>query len=298
MFNREGFRKALDAFDRAIAIDPRYGAAYAGIANCHLWIATDYARPIEEGEKGRAAALAALQRDPELADAHAALGMVKWRFDFDWPGAEREFKRAVDLDPGSPANHHKYGWYLALLGRVDESKKEMAEARRLDPMSLPIIVDEGLPFYVARDYDGAYRLSKQSVDMNPRFSMGYYDLGLTYAARRDFANAIGSFQKAIPLDDDPENLAGLGYAYALAGRRDDALKVLTQLDSLSKQRYVSPGSVALIYSALGARDEAFAWFDKAVADRSWTLLFAKVDPRFDPLRTDPRFGALLKRIGL
>ena len=297
-FNRAGFEKGLAAFRRAAELDPDYGDAYAGIADCYLWLGTDYLPASVLSARAKEAALAALRRDPELAEAHAALAMIKWRFDFDWRGAEAEFRRAVDLDPGQATIHHKYGWLLSLLGRTAESKREMDIAHRLDPVSLAILCDVGLPLYAERNYAEAIRTGEKVIELNPRFSMAYYDLGLGHQAAGDVNGAIAAFQKAVPLDDDPDNVAMLARAYAVAGNRAEALRLLQQLGEIGKRRYVSPASIGLIHAALGETDEAFHWLDKAYDDRSWNLMLAKIDPRFDSLRSDPRFARLLARMGL
>lgn len=295
----EGFKKGIEYFQQAISEDPDYALAYAGLADCYnLLNSYGVLQPSESAPLIKTLAKQALKIDNTLAEAHAALGHVKMMHDWDWPGAEREFKHAVGLNPNYATAHHWYALYLRALGHFDESLEEIKQAQRLDPLSLIINTVIGSHFYYARQYDRAIEQCRETLELNPGFHVAYGVIGGAYAQKGMYNEAIAELQKAISLSSDAEGLAMLGYIYAVAGHRSEARKVLNRLKSLSHRRYVEPASIAIIYTGLMEREPAFAWLERAYEHRNELLVMLKVDPRLDALRPEPGFTQLLRRIGL
>jgi tetratricopeptide (TPR) repeat protein len=249
-------------------------------------------------QKARAAALKALELDELLAPAHTALAVVKLVYDWDWSGAEREFKRALELNPSDSDAHDLYGFYLAFIGRFDEAVREMRRAQEVDPVSLAKITEMGQVLFLARRYDEALEQSLKALKMDPNFGFAHWVQGLAYLWKGRPEPAILAFQKAIPLSgDSPDEPAALGHAYALAGKHGEARKILDELKQQAGRKYLAPSVIAALCAALGERDQAFAWLDRAYDERDSILVALKVDPLFDPLRSDPRFTDLLRRVG-
>jgi tetratricopeptide (TPR) repeat protein len=247
--------------------------------------------------KAKAAAIKAVEIDDSLAEAHTSLAVANYQYDWDWSGAEKEFKRALGLNPNYPTAHYQYGCYLGYLGRAAEALSELKRAQQLDPLSLVINLSMTLPLNSMRQYDRSIEHSRKVIEMDPTFYFAHYTVGWALAQKGDFDQAIGELQKARALDDQPWLAGALGYAYAASGRRGDARKVLDELKQQAKQRYVSTYWIAMLYVGLGEKDEAFAWLEKAYQERSYWLLFFKTDPTVDSLGSDPRFQDLLQRIG-
>jgi TolB-like protein/thioredoxin-like negative regulator of GroEL len=289
--------KGLDYFRRAIEMDPTYALAYVGLADYYYRVSTTYLPPRKALPKARAAAVKALEIDDQLAEAHTSLAYTMMLYDWDWAGAEREFKRAIELKPGDATAHRWYGLYLVFMGRFDESLAEMERAYALDPLSLQVNVSLAAPFYFARRYERAMEQFHKTLEMDQNFWPAHYLLGWVYQERGEFADAVGEFQKAKALDDTPMILGGLGYAYAAAGKRSAAQKVLDELKGLSKKRYVSPYFVAIVHAGRGDKDQAMEWLERAYEDRSEMLAWLKVGPELDRLRADPRFADLMRRVG-
>ncbi|MGH9864796.1 MAG: tetratricopeptide repeat protein, partial [Candidatus Acidiferrales bacterium] len=289
-------RKALEYFEDAIRIDPKYAPAYAGLAD-YYW-SNQELNPNKRMPKAKEYAERALDLDPNLADARMALGAIHFHADWDWVAAEKEFKRAIELSPSDVEAHRMYSVYLAAMGRADEALAESAKAQQLDPLSIWAQITSGYMFYFTRHYDKAIDQCGKALELDPN-SVGAYDcLGTSYTAEGKYEQAIASSQKASALsNNDPARLVGLGRAYALAGRKADALRVLEQLRRMSGRMYVPPYFFATIYADLGQRDEAFRWLNKAFEERDSYLPWLKVDGAFDPLRTDSRLQQLLLRLG-
>ena len=288
----EGFEKGIEYFQQAIAKDPTYALAYAGLADSYTGLAGFGFVPPKEGyPKALEAALKALEIDDKLAEAHASLAFTKSNYDWDWSGAEQEFKRAIELNPGASTAHHFYGLALAYMGgRFEEAIDESKRAVELDPLSLIINADLGHVFYEARKYDQAIEQERKTLEMDPNFNPARHWLGLAYLQKSMYKEGIAEFEKDFP---------SLGYAYAVAGRRAEAQQVLDKLNELSKQKYVPAVSMARIYVGLGEKEKAFEWLEKAYQDGSiggGTGIAA--DPIFDPLRSDPRLKDLLRRMNL
>jgi len=296
----EDLKKAIGYFEQAIGLDPHYALAYAGIALCHGPLGVlGYLPPWETAPKMKAAAIKALEIDDTLAEAYAALATLKAFYEWDWAGAERAFKRALELNPNYASAHLWYGLYLDALGRHEESIAEKKRAQELEPLSLIINAGIGFSFYLAREYDQAIAAQRKTLELDPNFFLEHSNLGLAYEAQGMYEKAIAEHQKAVAFSGGAIlTLASLGHAYAVSGKRAEAQKILDELHELSKQRYVSPFRIAIIYKGLGKKDQAFAWLEKAYEERDPALNHVKVEPRCDSLRSDPRFTALLKKMRL
>jgi tetratricopeptide (TPR) repeat protein len=255
--------------------------------------------PREVMPKAKAAARKALAMDETLAEAHTSLGFILSFYDWDWPAAEREYRRAIELDPGYPTARQWYSGYLRAAGRLDEALNEMKRAQDLDPLSLATGRDMGRIFRSMRQYDRAIGQYRKVLELDPNFPSVYVHLGMAYEGKRMFKEAVAAFEKARSLPgSNPLVLGALGHGYAVSGNRREAEKLLEELGALSARRYVSPISRALIYIGLGEKDRAFEWLDRAHEDRDPWLAWLQADPIFDDLRGDPRFGILLKTVGL
>ncbi len=299
--SEQGLNKGIEFFQQAIDLDPAYAPAYAGLADAYNTLANrGYISPKDGWPKARAAARRALALDDSLGEAHASLAFGAFYYDWDWAGAETECRRAVELNPNYATVHHWYSHYLIAMGREAESLAESQRALELDPLDLSIVIHLGWHYYMVRRYDPTLRQLQAALEMDPNFPLAHIHLGFYYEQTGKFDQAIAAFQKAINLaPGSTEPLAGLGHAYAVAGRRADARKVLEQLQEFSKQRYVSAFDIAVIYAGLGDKEQAFAWLDKAYEEHASGfsgLVYLAVEPRLDPLRADPRFQALLRRM--
>ena len=289
-------RKAKEYFEEAIRIDPNYAPAYAGLAD-YYWSTLDL-RPRDSMPKAKENALKALELDPDLTQAHTDLAAIRFYGDWDWAGAEKEFRRALELNPGDAESHRAYSSFLVALGRTAEALAESRKAQDLDPLSISTQVTAGFVLYFARQYGEAIDQCRKVLDLDPNAAGAYDCLGSSYLAKGMYEQAITASQKASNLSgDDPPRLVGLGRAFAMAGRKPDAINVLGQLRRDSSHTYVPPYYFATIYAALGQSDEAFKWLENAVNERDLYLLWLKVDSAVDPLRRDPRFEELSTRIG-
>jgi TolB-like protein/Flp pilus assembly protein TadD len=295
----QNLNKAADYFNQAIAADPKYALAYVGLADAYVLMPFYGAgTPQDCYPKAKAAAKKALELDDTLAEAHTSLAYVLHVYDLDFDGSIREFQRAIELNPNYATAHHWYGIeLLASLGRFDESIAELKRALELDPLSLPINGALGRTYYFARRYDEAIEQLRKTSEMDPGFYYAHWNLGSTLAAKGAIGAAIGEYQKARALDDDPFVLGLLGHAYASSGNKMEAEKILDQLKELSKERYVSAYSFALVNLGLGNKEEALQWLEKSYQDRTGNdLVYFKVEPLLDPLRGEPRFEELVTRV--
>jgi len=298
----EGFKKAIAHFEHAIELDPGCALPYAGLADTYtLMGAAAYGglTPRDVMSKAKEAAMKALQIDDGLAEAHASLAFVRFRLDWDWPGAEKGFQRGIDLNPNYATAHHGYALLLAAMGRTDEALKEMKRAQALDPLSLIIQSGLGRLFHFARQYDRAIEQFRSTMDMDPNFAQAHFDLGMSYAQKGLFSQAISEIKLSVGLAGiRPVTTAVLGHVYGLAGDRTEAEAVLAGLKRLAEQGYVSPLDFVYVYTGLQDRDRAFADLQKAYEERAGLLVYLKVEPMFDPLRSDSRFGEILRMVGL
>lgn len=298
---REGLTRGIAYFQQAIERDFGYALAYAGLADCYNLLGFyGFLSPMETYPKAKAAALEALEMDDALAEAHNSLAWAKLHFDFDWSGTEREFKQAHQLNPGYATAHHWYTAYLSAMGRLEEAIAEMKRAQMLDPLSLIINTALGQTFYFARQYDLAMEQLSKTLEMDPNFVHAHILLGKVYVQRGMYEKAIAEFQKAINLEgeESPYSRGLLGYAYAVMGNKDGAVKILKELKALSKRRYVPSYNIAEIKAGLGWNDQAFKWLEKAYEQRDGAMVWLKVEPALDSLRSDPRFRHLLRRMRL
>jgi TolB-like protein/Tfp pilus assembly protein PilF len=293
-------KKGIEYFQQAIEKDPSYPLAYAGLADSYNILGFyGFAAPRNAFPKAKAAALKALEIDPALSEAHASLAYANFYYDWDWLGAGREFKRSIELNPSYATAHTFYANYLMAVGRHQEALAELEKAQELDPLSLITNAGIAWAFYFARQYDQATEQCRKTLEMDPNFVVAHAWLGQTYLQKGVFHEAFKEFQTAIELSEgSPFYVAMLGHAYAVAGDIPEAQKLVDQLKTQSVEAYVSSYSIAEVYAGLGDRDKAFEWLQKAYEERSRALVFLRVEPSLDPLRPDPRFQDLLRRVGL
>jgi serine/threonine protein kinase/Flp pilus assembly protein TadD len=299
-FTKDGFSKGLDYFNQAIAIDPNYGLAYTGLAYNYINQEDWYIRPNEAGPRAREAAKRALAINESDADAHVALAIANQWYEWDWPVAEREFKRAIELNPNNSEAHGYYSWFLAPMGRKDEAVAEAKRAVQADPFSPLANFVAGSVSVFTRQWDPAIEQLLGAKELAPTFWFNPCFLGRAYEQVGKMPEAIAEFKSALELDNDNTEIwSGLGHAYALSGNRTEAQKILNHLKESSQHSYVSPYSFAVIYAGLGEKDQAFAWLETAFNERSYFMaVYLPTDARLDSLRADPRFAALKRRVGI
>ena len=292
-------KKSIDYFEQALAADPSYALGYAGVADAYVFLPGYTAgAPGDCYPKAKAAAKKALELDETLAEAHTTLALAIWYYDFDFKQANREFQRAIELNPNYATGHQQYGNNtLSALGRFDDAIAEGKRAVELDPLSLVINADLGMNYHYARRYDEAIEQLRKTLEMDPGYYYAHVDLGQVLAAKRAFDQAISEYQKARALNDDPFVLGLLGHAYASSGNKSEALKILELLKEVSRQRYVSMYSFAIVYLALGDKQEALRWLEQCYQDRAGADIgWIRVDSLVDPLRGEPQFEALAEKI--
>jgi serine/threonine protein kinase/lipoprotein NlpI len=294
----EGTKKGLGYFQQAIETDSNYAPAYAGLAESYAQLAGSGVIPSKEAiAKAKAAALKALELDDALAEAHTALGLIALSSEWDWNGAEREFKRAIALNPNYVNARHWYSHYLITMGRIEESLAESKKALELDPLDVAMNFHLGWHYFYARQYDQAIAQLQRTLGMDRNSDAAHCILGWVYEQKGQFDEAIAELKKSMELGGGDQR-GSIGHVYAISGRRGEAQKLLDQLREESRQKYVSPYNIATIYEGLGEKDQAFAWLEKSYAARESSMASLKVDPEFASLRSDPRFTDLLRRMGL
>jgi len=293
----KGFAEALEHFNRAKEIDPGFALAWAGMADAY-WNAADAdIAPTEARAKAKAAAQRALAMDDSLAEAHAALGAVNYAIEFQWAEAEKEFQRAIRLKPNYAAAHWQYGWLLVFIGRLDEARKELQRAVELDPLSEVMTTDLNVPYTLKKDYDKAIAQCHKALELDPSFYLPHFVMGWIEVKRgANYSKAIEEYRLAQAMERVPIITAFLGFAYARNGQKDKAMEILDELKQLASRRFVSPYCQALIYLGLRENNQAIDWLEKAYEGRSVWMCWLKVEPMFDPLRSDPRFQALYKKM--
>ena len=298
----EDFRKAVEHYKQAIKIDPECALTYAGLAHCLVLMGSgEYGlrAPSEIMPKAKEAALQALRIDDTIAEAHLSLAMVKFRFDWDWEGAERGFKRAIELNHGYSAAHYWYSVYLLVLERFDEAFREAQIARQLSPFSPVMHFSLGLLLYASGQNEQAIAHLQETAAMDAKFPLSHLVLGLTFGRRGRFEESASEFKQALKIAGARHLWSSyLGQVYALAGKTEDAFEILHELRSASRQSYVPPVAFAIVYAGLGKIDDAFHWMGEAVDQRDGLLIYLKVGSAFDNLRSDPRFSGILTRVGL
>jgi adenylate cyclase len=297
-FSQDGFKKALGFYQQAIETDPRFALAYAGMADTYVMAADFYIPPREAFSKAKEAALKAIELDETLAEAHASLGSVHFHYDWDWAAAEKEFKRALTLNPQSARAHLLYTEYLAGMGRFDEAYDQGRQALEIDPVSTLANWILGWAFLYAGRIDDAIQQFSEAVELDPNDAWARMSLGRAYLGKGMGQRGIEEMEVAHRGEPDHPIVMGLlGYGYAVTGRRGDALKALQDLDEIGKKHYVSRIARVYVYAGLGDKDKAFEWLEKAYQERSDSLAWFRKDPESKSLQTDPRFAALMRKIG-
>jgi TolB-like protein/DNA-binding winged helix-turn-helix (wHTH) protein/Tfp pilus assembly protein PilF len=298
----ENLMKAIGYFEQATHQDPGYALAYAGLSDCYAIIgATIFGTmPVDEAApKARDAARRALDIDPDLAEAETSLATLKFNYDWDWSGAEEGFQRAIQFNPSYATAYQRYSLYLMAMGRFQDGFEQINKARELDPLSISINFSLGWRLYMARQYDRAIEQLRNTLEMDPSYELPHLVVGQAYEQKGAFSLAIPELRKAVDLSHGtPLMISALAHAYARAGNKEEAEKLLTDLVRQSKKQYVSPYYFAVVYVGLGENEKAMQWLEKAFADRSNGLVFMKVEPELDNLRSNPQFAALQQRVKL
>jgi serine/threonine-protein kinase len=301
-YTEEGFRKAINYFTQAIDQDPDYALAHTGIADAYYLMSNLYLPPQEAMPKARAAAMRALQIDETLGEAHASLALVKSQYDHDFVEAEREYKRAIELNPSYAQAHLYYGIFFIYMERPDEARREFQLALELDPLSSSNAITATWPYYYAppseRNYDRVLEEARKLAALDPNFPPAHAVLSQAYSGKGMHREAIAAARQMRQLDDGWGSVYTLGIAHAAAGERDEALKLLAELRERSKREHISAFGLAAIHIYLGEKDRAFELLREACAQRDEQLLALKVDPYLDSLRADPRFAELVRCMGL
>ena len=295
-----GANKSVEYFNLAIEKDPGFALPYAGLAEAYI-VSGSYGGlpPKEAYPRAREAAQKALGIDEKLAEGHSALASIRFFFDWDWEAAEREFKRAIELNPRYPLAHRRFSHLLASRGRFTEAENEAKRALELDPLSLAENTSYGWILILAGQTDAMIEHRRKALELDPNYAMFHRGLCLAYLRKGMLDQAVAHCQKATQLSkDDAFLLASLGYVYGVAGKRESARKILGELNRLSRSGYVPAWFTATVYAGLGEKDQAFAWLEKAYAERAGQFVWLNLDPLVDSLHSDPRFGDLAQRVGL
>jgi TolB-like protein/DNA-binding winged helix-turn-helix (wHTH) protein/Tfp pilus assembly protein PilF len=303
--SEQGYLKCIQYFEQAIADDPEYAQAYSGLADAYALLGSNPTTTITRREamaNARAAALKALAIDETLAEAHTSLAFVYWHYDWNWPAAEKEFQRALQLNPNYPTAHHWYAFYLVSQGRMEQALEEIRRAQETDPLSLIINTDLAQVLYFDRQYDQAIEQANRVVEMDPQFALAHVFLGWSYLGKHSYDAAVEEAKKAAQVPEAGRDIkASAAATYAAAGQAMQARALLLQLESESERQH--PGQllfspIAQVYASLGEKDQAFAWLEKDFRSRNGGLTLIKVMPFLDSLHGDPRFAELVRRIGL
>jgi DNA-binding winged helix-turn-helix (wHTH) protein/tetratricopeptide (TPR) repeat protein len=299
-FTEEGLQKSIEYYKQALEKDSNYALAYLGLASSHVVLGVNYRPPKEVMPRAKAYMVKALERDNTLSDAYGLQGGIKYFFEWDWSGAENEFKRALELGPSDPATVHElYGYLLWATGRIAESITEMKRAQELDPLSLVISEDLGVAYYYSRRFDEAVQQQGKTLELDQNYFFAYVRRGQAYMQKGMYPEAINDLTKARTLSADwPGAVAELGCAYALAGQKEQARDMLNELNERATVEYIDPYLIALVHTCLGEKDAAFEWLSKAYETRSPWMAWLKVEPKFDGLRSDARFESLLRQLNL
>jgi eukaryotic-like serine/threonine-protein kinase len=299
-WTEEGFYKAIGYFQQAIEKDPSYALASDGVADCYVLLGwNSYLPPKDAFPKAKAAAMAALEIAPDLGEAHTDLAAVLWLHDWQWPEAQREFQRSLELNPCYPTANHYYAECLMTMGRNAEALTRMKKSLELDPLSLIINVAIGWAHYHARQYDEAVAQLLRTVELDPSYPMTYWILGLIYRETARYDLAISAGEKGVSLSGgSPLMRAALAQTFATAGAAQEAIQIVDELNELAKQRYVAPHFFAGIYVGLGEHERAIEYLEKSCAEHCHWLIYLHIDPSMDDLRNNPRFQDLLRRVGL
>jgi serine/threonine-protein kinase len=298
-FTQEGFEKGFALLTQAVELDPNYALAYEGLAYYYLAAVEWYLPSNDASLKAKKAALKALEIDETLPGAHSMLGIVYVWYEWDWEAAEREFKRAFELDSDHLNAHAYLGWYLAGIGQFERAMAECQRAVDIDPLSSEANWILGEALYFAGRYDEAIAQNLKLLDLNPYYWPAAVNLARVYLQKGQYAEGIAQLRKTVESDvGNPWPTVVLGYALAIAGEKGEAEKILADLKRQARDKYITPMFYLLIHIGLGNTDQAFEWLDKSIQEHSYYTPFLKVFPEYDPLRNDPRFEGLLKKVGL
>ena len=295
-------RKALAYFQEAVAKQPDYALAHAGLANAYERLASsayNVLAPREAFPAAKAAALRALELDPSVGEAYTSLAWDSFIYDHDFPGAESRYRQGLRLSPNFADGHRSFSIFLVRMSRFDEAVREVTRAHELDPLSLEGNIAPGFILHHARRNEESLSYFRHALDMDENFARAHWGLGLSLTSLKRLDEAIAELRKAVELSQGSgAQLGSLGYAYAAAGRRAEALEVAQRLQAIAKEHYVPPGAVALVFSGLGDADAAMLWLERANEERDPWVTGIQIEPMFDPIRTDPRFQDLVRRVGL
>ena len=296
----ENLTKAIGYFEEATSRDQNYALAYAGLSDCYAIISATIFGTMPasvSAPKAKAAAQRALEIDPTLAEAQTSLATVKFNYDWDWPGAGTGFEHAIRLNPSYATAYQRYSLYLMAMGRTQDSFDQINKARALDPLSISINFSLGWRLYMARQYDRAIEQLRNTLEMDPSYELPHLVVGQAYEQKGQFALAIAELRQAVDLSHGtPMMLSALAHAYARAGKKTEAEKILAQMNVAAKSQYVSPYYFAIVYAGLGDTETAMNWLEKALGDHSNGLVFLQVEPQLDGLRSNPRFIALERKL--
>lgn len=299
-FTEDGLQKSIEYFNQAIEKDPNYALPYLGLSSSHVVLGVNYRPPKEVMPKAKAYALKALELDKTLSDAYGVQAGIKYFFEWDWSGAESEFKRALELGPSDPAFVHElYSYLLWAMGRLDEGITHMKLAQELDPLSLVMSEDLGVAYYYSRKFDEAVEQQGRTLELDQNYFFAYVRRAQAYQQKGMYTEAINDLNKARTLSGNwPQAVAELGCAYALSGQKVKARAMLNELNERAKREYIDPYLIALVHTSMGEKDAAFEWLGKAYEVRSPWMAWLKVEPKFDHLRSDTRFESLLRQLNL
>jgi tetratricopeptide (TPR) repeat protein len=297
---QNGLNTAIERFEKALEKDSQYALAYTGVADSYAVLALlEFIPPKDAFPKARKAAEKALDIDNRLPEAHTSLGLVMFQYDWDWEGAEKEFKRAIELNPSYAPAHQFYADLLKSQGRFDDALAEMGHAQALDPLSLAINTGVGHVLYLSRQYDPAIEQYQKAIKLDPEFVQARLWFGRPYLQKRMYKEAIAELNHAVTLSGGSTiSLAMLGHAYAASGNKKEAEKINEKLTERSKHHYVPSYWIAMLRIGFGDKDESLTWLERAFQERSSWLVWAGVEPRFDTLRSDPRFASLMAKMKL
>ena len=295
----DGLNKSIGYFGEAIAKDPSFAAAYAGLADAYSLLGSDVLPADMANSKARANASKAIELDPNIAEGHAALALVEFYFDWNWRQSEQEFRRAIELNPNYATAHQWYSYYLTAMLRFPEAVEQAEAAQQIDPLSLSINATLASRYRHAGRYDDALRLGQRTLEMDPNFKPAHFSLGAVYENQGSWQQAIDEYKKVIELSpDDSTALAAIGYIYARSGQNADAHKIIGQLTEISKKHYVPSFEFAAIFAGLGDANNSMLWLEEAYQKRESQVPFIQSDERFNSLHADPRYQSLVRRLGL
>lgn len=290
--------KSIRCFEKAIDLDPNYALAFAGLADSYQRLSNLTLGPREALPKARAAAARAVALDDTLAEAHCAWGFIKMFYDHDWQDAEREFGRAIALNPGASLPHQRYGTYLTVVGRLEEALTETRLAQQLNPLDFQVAVNLASILSLMKRHGESISLLLQTLELEPNYRTAHYALGCAYRAQGNYAAGLQEFEQVRRMERDSDlALGSIAHLHALSGNRPAAERILSELLELRKCRYISPYSIAIIHIGLGNKEDAFNWLERLYDDCNDWLVWLRVGPEFDPLRADDRFDSLLQRVG-